>query len=286
MATRDAEIVKESTVVPAAPPPVTQAAAAAGERLVREEEEEEVFTGTIVKPFAGAIVRHAREDEEVVRGDDMEGEMIVKEDVEHRPPPVTLGPSPSGASAPVRRVPSHPRMKPGMPGLSAPKPPSPGADPAARLGPRHASPAGGPPRSPRWDAVAAAVAARSASPTSRTSSSPPGSGSGSGSNPALTPGSSRYYRERVGLAGPGVTTPPSGGSSGDRIPRSPPSSNPRARAGAATGRSPGAGSPDSVDISRAMRTDPNLNPGARDDDDSRQFSVSDISGDVSVGKSP
>ena len=285
VATRDAEIVKESTVVPAAPPPVTQAAAA-GERLVREgeEEEEEVFTGTIVKPFAGAIVRHAREDEEVVRGDDMEGEMIVKEDVEHRPPPVTLGPSPSGASAPVRRVPSHPRMKPGMPGLSAPKPPSPGADPAARLGPRHASPAGGPPRSPRWDAVAA----RSASPTSRTSSSPPGSGSGSGSgsNPALTPGSSRYYRERVGLAGPGVTTPPSGGSSGDRIPRSPPSSNPRARAGAATGRSPGAGSPDSVDISRAMRTDPNLNPGARDDDDSRQFSVSDISGDVSVGKSP
>ena len=289
VATRDAEIVKESTVVPAAPPPVTQAAAA-GERLVREgeEEEEEVFTGTIVKPFAGAIVRHAREDEEVVRGDDMEGEMIVKEDVEHRPPPVTLGPSPSGASAPVRRVPSHPRMKPGMPGLSAPKPPSPGADPAARLGPRHASPAGGPPRSPRWDAVAAAVAARSASPSSRTSSSPPGSGSGSGSgsNPALTPGSSRYYRERVGLAGPGVTTPPSGGSSGDRIPRSPPSSNPRARAGAATGRSPGAGSPDSVDISRAMRTDPNLNPGARDDDDSRQFSVSDISGDVSVGKSP
>ena len=153
VATRDAEIAKEPTVVPAAPPPVTQAAAAAGERLVREEEEEEVFTGTIVKPFAGAIVRHAREDEEVVRGDDMEGEMIVKEDVEHRPPPVTLGPSPSGASAPVRRVPSHPRMKPGMPGLSAPKPPSPGADPAARLGPRHASPAGGPPRSPRWDAV-------------------------------------------------------------------------------------------------------------------------------------
>ena len=285
VATRDAEIVKESTVVPAAPPPVTQAAAA-GERLVREgeEEEEEVFTGTIVKPFAGAIVRHAREDEEVVRGDDMEGEMIVKEDVEHRPPPVTLGPSPSGASAPVRRVPSHPRMKPAMPGLSAPKSPSPSATPAARLGPRHASPAGGPPRSPRWDAVAA----RSASPSSRTSSSPPGSGSGSGSgsNPALTPGSSRYYRERVGLAGPGVTTPPSGGSSGDRIPRSPPSSNPRARAGAATGRSPGAGSPDSVDISRAMRTDPNLNPGARDDDDSRQFSVSDISGDVSVGKSP
>ena len=145
VATREAEIAKEPTVVPAA--------AAAGERLVREEEEEEVFTGTIVKPFAGAIVRHAREDEEVVRGDDMEGEMIVKEDVEHRPPPVTLGPSPSGASAPVRRVPSHPRMKPGMPGLSAPKPPSPGADPAARLGPRHASPAGGPPRSPRWDAA-------------------------------------------------------------------------------------------------------------------------------------
>ena len=200
VATRDAEIAKEPTVVPAAPPPVTQAAAAAGERLVREEEEEEVFTGTIVKPFAGAIVRHAREDEEVVRGDDMEGEMIVKEDVEHRPPPVTLGPSPSGASAPVRRVPSHPRMKPGMPGLSAPKPPSPGADPAARLGPRHASPAGGPPRSPRWDAVAA----RSASPSSRTSSSPPGSGSGSGSgsNPALT-------RARRGTTGSG---------SGSRVP--------------------------------------------------------------------
>ncbi|ACO70396.1 predicted protein [Micromonas commoda] len=169
-------------------------------------------------------------------------------------------------------------MNPAAPGLAAPKPPSPGASPTARLGPRHASPAGGgTPRSPRWDAVAAAVAARSASPSSR---SPPGSGSGSGSgsNPAVTPGSSRYYRERVGIAGPGVTTPPSGGSSGDRIPRSPPSSNPR--------RAMGAGSPDSVDISRAMRTDPNLNTGTRDDDDSRQFSVSDISGDVSVGKSP
>ena len=281
VATRDAEVAKEPTVVPAAPPPVTQAAAAAagGERLVQEEtkrREEEVFTGTIVKPFAGAIVRHAREDENVVRGDDMEGEMIVKEDVEHRPPPVTLGPSGASAAPSVRRVPSHPRMNPAAPGLAAPKPPSPGASPTARLGPRHASPAGGAPRSPRWDAAAAAVAARSASPSSRTSSSPPGSGSGS--NPAVTPGSSRYYRERVGIAGPGVTTPPSGGSSGDRIPRSPPSSNPR--------RAMGAGSPDSVDISRAMRTDPNLNPGARDDDDSRQFSVSDISGDVSVGKSP
>ena len=202
--------------------------------------------------------------------------MIVKEDVEHRPPPVTLGPSGASSAPSVRRVPSHPRMNPAAPGLAAPKPPSPGASPTARLGPRHASPAGGAPRSPRWDAVAAAVAARSASPSSRTSSSPPGSGSGS--NPAVTPGSSRYYRERVGIAGPGVTTPPSGGSSGDRIPRSPPSFNPR--------RAMGAGSPDSVDISRAMRTDPNLNPGARDDDDSRQFSVSDISGDVSVGKSP
>ena len=284
VATRDAEIAKEPTVVPAAPPPVTQAAAAAGERLVREEEEEEVFTGTIVKPFAGAIVRHAREDEEVVRGDDMEGEMIVKEDVEHRPPPVTLGPSPSGASAPVRRVPSHPRMKPGCRAF----PPRSRRRPAPT--PRRASARGTRPRpgDPR-DLRAGTPSPRggSASPTSRTSSPPgSGSGSGSGSNPALTPGSSRYYRERVGLAGPGVTTPPSGGSSGDRIPRSPPSSNPRARAGAATGRSPGAGSPDSVDISRAMRTDPNLNPGARDDDDSRQFSVSDISGDVSVGKSP
>ena len=269
VATRDAEVAKEPIVVPAA--------AAGGERLVQEEtkrREEEVFTGTIVKPFAGAIVRHAREDENVVRGDDMEGEMIVKEDVEHRPPPVTLGPSGASSAPSVRRVPSHPRMNPAAPGLAAPKPPSPGASPTARLGPRHASPAGGAPRSPRWDAVAAAVAARSASPSSRTSSSPPGSGS----NPAVTPGSSRYYRERVGIAGPGVTTPPSGGLSGDRIPRSPPSFNPR--------RAMGAGSPDSVDISRAMRTDPNLNPGARDDDDSRQFSVSDISGDVSVGKSP
>ena len=275
VATRDADIAKESTVVPAAPPPVTQAAA--GEGLVLEEKkrrEEEVFTGTIVKPFAAtSIARHGRKDDEAVRGDDMEGEMIVKEDVEHRPPPVTLGPGSAGASA-VRRVPSHPRMNPAL----SPKPPSPGASPAGggTLGPRHASPPGGTPRSPRWDAVAAAVAARS-------SSTP-----GSGSNPALTPGSSRYYRERVGLgpAGPAVTTPPSGGSSpGGARGRTPPSSNPR-RAGSNPRRSPGAGSPDSADISRAMRTDPNLNPGARDDDDSRQFSVSDISGDVSVGKSP
>ena len=238
-----------------------------------------------MKPFAGAIVRHAREDEEVVRGDDMEGEMIVKEDVEHRPPPVTLGPSPSGASAPVRRVPSHPRMKPGMPGLSAPKPPSPGADPAARLGPRHASPAGGTPEVP---------AGTPSPPPSRAvrvtvfevAAAGLGLGLGLGLQPrahsglvAVLPGAGRARGSRRDDASVG-------GIVGGSNPAIAAVVQPQGRAGAATGRSPGAGSPDSVDISRAMRTDPNLNPGARDDDDSRQFSVSDISGDVSVGKSP
>ena len=71
-------------------------------------------------------------------------------------------------------------------------------------------------------------------------------------------------------------TPPGKSSS----PRSPPSANPRAVRRSPAPASPGNDTVDSAAISEAMRGDPNLA------DDSRQFSVSDISGDVSVSKSP
>ena len=378
---------EEPTVAPAAPP-ATKAAASAPKRLVvdeqkeikkEEEDTEEVFTGTIVKPFTGTIVKPTKDtvpftgtivkhavkptetvtEQEKKEEDDMEGEMIVKEDVEHVPAPVML----SSSGGTMRRVPSHPRINPattspvGSPGdgpgvtaVTAPRssprvPPGLGsrsprwtkvAESVTKLSPRTTprsppplgrqssagatatspskspsslSQRGGVPTSPpsltrtasaearsppspavtarpatrspeRWGHAMAALergAPEAAAPvTAAAPSSPPkASAAVASSPPKASPRKSILKPTTVGRMSASMT-PPAKSSS----PRSPPSANPRAMRRSPAPASPGNDTVDSAAISEAMRGDPNLA------DDSRQFSVSDISGDVSVSKSP
>ena len=393
---------EEPTVAPAAPP-ATKAAASAPKRLVvdeqkeikkEEEDTEEVFTGTIVKPFTGTIVKptkgtipftgtivkHAvvptetvteqkkeeeEEEEEDNKEEDMEGEMIVKENVEHVPAPVML----SSSGGTMRRVPSHPRINPAT--TSPVGSPSDSTGVTAVTAPRSSPrvPPGLGSRSPRWTKVAESVpklsprtTPRSPPPLGRQSSagttatspskspsslsqqrgvptSPPSltrtasAEARSPPSPAVTARPATRSPERWGHAmaalerggapevpeaaapvtaaaaasssppeaSPAVASPPPKASPRKSIlkpssigrtsasmtppgksssPRSPPSANPRAVRRSPAPASPGNDTVDSAAISEAMRGDPNLA------DDSRQFSVSDISGDVSVSKSP
>ena len=185
-------------------------------------------------------------------------------------------PSKSPSSLSQRRgVPTSPPSLTRTASAEARSPPSPAvtARPATRSPERwgHAMAAlerGGAPEVPEAAAPVTAVAAASSSPpkASPAVASPP---------PKASPRKSILKPSTVGRTSASMT-PPAKSSS----PRSPPSANPRAVRRSPAPASPGNDTVDSAAISEAMRGDPNLA------DDSRQFSVSDISGDVSVSKSP
>ena len=238
---------EEPTVAPAAPP-ATKAAASAPKRLVVDEQKEikkeeeyteEVFTGTIVKPFTGTIVKptkgtvpftgtivkHAvvptetvteqkKEGEDNKEEDDMEGEMIVKENVEHVPAPVML----SSSGGTMRRVPSHPRINPAT--TSPVGSPSDGSGVTAVTAPRSSPrvPPGLGSRSPRWTKVAESVTKLSPRTTPR--SPPPLGRQSSAGTTATSPSKSpSSLSQRRGVP----TSPPSLTRTASAEARSPPS---------------------------------------------------------------
>ena len=185
-------------------------------------------------------------------------------------------PSKSPSSLSQRRgVPTSPPSLTRTASAEARSPPSPAvtARPATRSPERwgHAMAAlerGGAPEVPEAAAPVTAAAAAASSP-------PEASAASASSPPKASPRKSILKPSSIGRTSASMT-PPGKSSS----PRSPPSANPRAVRRSPAPASPGNDTVDSAAISEAMRGDPNLA------DDSRQFSVSDISGDVSVSKSP
>ena len=172
-------------------------------------------------------------------------------------------------------VPTSPPSLTRTASAEARSPPSPAvtARPATRSPERwgHAMAAlerGGAPEVPEAAAPVTAAAAAASSP-------PKASAASASSPPKASPRKSILKPSSIGRTSASMT-PPGKSSS----PRSPPSANPRAVRRSPAPASPGNDTVDSAAISEAMRGDPNLA------DDSRQFSVSDISGDVSVSKSP
>lgn len=125
------------------------------------------------------------------------------------------------------------------------------------------------------EASAAAASSPPKASAAAASSPPKASAASASSPPKASPRKSILKPSSIGRTSASMT-PPGKSSS----PRSPPSANPRAVRRSPAPASPGNDTVDSAAISEAMRGDPNLA------DDSRQFSVSDISGDVSVSKSP
>ena len=196
-------------------------------------------------------------------------------------------PSKSPSSLSQRRgVPTSPPSLTRTASAEARSPPSPAvtARPATRSPERwgHAMAAlerGGAPEVPEAAAPVTAAAAAASSPpeaSAAAASSPPKASAASASSPPkASPRKSILKPSSIGRISASMT-PPGKSSS----PRSPPSANPRAVRRSPAPASPGNDTVDSAAISEAMRGDPNLA------DDSRQFSVSDISGDVSVSKSP
>ena len=196
-------------------------------------------------------------------------------------------PSKSPSSLSQRRgVPTSPPSLTRTASAEARSPPSPAvtARPATRSPERwgHAMAAlerGGAPEVPEAAAPVTAAAAAASSPpeaSAAAASSPPKASAASASSPPkASPRKSILKPTTIGRTSASMT-PPGKSSS----PRSPPSANPRAVRRSPAPASPGNDTVDSAAISEAMRGDPNLA------DDSRQFSVSDISGDVSVSKSP
>ena len=207
-------------------------------------------------------------------------------------------PSKSPSSLSQRRgVPTSPPSLTRTASAEARSPPSPAvtARPATRSPERwgHAMAAlerGGAPEVPEAAAPVTAAAAAASSPpeasaaaassppkaSAAVASSPPKASAVSASSPPkASPRKSILKPSSIGRTSASMT-PPGKSSS----PRSPPSANPRAVRRSPAPASPGNDTVDSAAISEAMRGDPNLA------DDSRQFSVSDISGDVSVSKSP
>ena len=196
-------------------------------------------------------------------------------------------PSKSPSSLSQRRgVPTSPPSLTRTASAEARSPPSPPvtARPATRSPERwgHAMAAlerGGAPEVPEAAAPVTAAAAAASSPpeaSAAAASSPPKASAASASSPPkASPRKSILKPSSIGRTSASMT-PPGKSSS----PRSPPSANPRAVRRSPAPASPGNDTVDSAAISEAMRGDPNLA------DDSRQFSVSDISGDVSVSKSP
>ena len=199
------------------------------------------------------------------------------------PPPLGRQSSAGTTATSPSKSPSSLSQRRGVPTSSltrtasaeARSPPSPAvtARPATRSPERwgHAMAAlerGGAPEVPEAAAPVTAAAAASSSPpkASPAVASPP---------PKASPRKSILKPSSIGRTSASMT-PPGKSSS----PRSPPSANPRAVRRSPAPASPGNDTVDSAAISEAMRGDPNLA------DDSRQFSVSDISGDVSVSKSP
>ena len=207
-------------------------------------------------------------------------------------------PSKSPSSLSQRRgVPTSPPSLTRTASAEARSPPSPAvtARPATRSPERwgHAMAAlerGGAPEVPEAAAPVTAAAAAASSPpeasaasassppkaSAASASSPPKASAASASSPPkASPRKSILKPSTIGRTSASMTLPGKSSS-----PRSPPSANPRAVRRSPAPASPGNDTVDSAAISEAMRGDPNLA------DDSRQFSVSDISGDVSVSKSP
>ena len=212
------------------------------------------------------------------------------------PPPLGRQSSAGATATSPSKSPSSLRQRGGVPtsppsltrtaSAEARSPPSPAvtARPATRSPERwgHAMAAlerGGAPEAPEAAAPVTAAAAAPSSPpeaSAAVASSPPKASAASASSPPkASPRKSILKPSSIGRTSASMT-PPGKSSS----PRSPPSANPRAVRRSPAPASPGNDTVDSAAISEAMRGDPNLA------DDSRQFSVSDISGDVSVSKSP
>ena len=144
----------------------------------------------------------------------MEGEMIVKEDVEHVPAPVML----SSSGGTMRRVPSHPRINPAT--TSPVGSPSDGPGVTAVTAPRSSPrvPPGLGSRSPRWTKVAESVTKLSPRTTPR-SPPPLGRQSSAGATATSPSKSPSSLSQRRGVP----TSPPSLTRTASAEARSPPS---------------------------------------------------------------